>query len=447
MVKLDISLPLTYNTSDIKDAISVRLGLPRTEILECELVRRTLVLSDKSNIHYKATVAFSASKERETGLLKMRKLVSEHSPEEFSVPTVHFSTRPVVIGAGPAGLFAALALAEAGARPIIYERGLPIHERNARVSAFRTIGVLDPECNIQYGEGGAGTYSDGKLKVGSMDKYKMKVLRTFVECGADDEIIYSVGAHVGTDVLSGIVEKIRERIISLGGEVHFGTRLCEIYIKNGKVVGGCVVRDESPSDFETDTLIMATGHSARDSFEVLSRVGAPLTRRGFGIGMRIEHPREHINNIVYGKDYPDVLGSASYHLVTHLSGGRSVYSFCMCPGGVVVPAASEIGGIVTNGMSEHARMADNSNSALLVSVTPEDFGSDDIFAGLELQRNIEKAAFLAACGDYKAPTTSLSAFMKNGAAEYGDVKPSYTIGTRPVRPEEYLPSFITDSLR
>ncbi len=447
MVKLDITLPLSYNTSDIVDRISSRLGISRSEILSCELLRRTLVLSDKSDIHYKATVAFSASDERERGLLKLRKLVSEYSPERLALPRASFATRPVVVGAGPAGLFAALLLAESGARPIVCERGLPVLERNAKVNSFRMSGVLDPECNIQYGEGGAGTYSDGKLKVGSMDKYKLKVLETFVECGADCEILYSTSAHVGTDILSGIVEKIHERIIALGGEFMFSSRLDKIYLKSSAVVGGRVKRDGREIELETDTLIMATGHSARDSFETLHAVGAPMTRRGFGIGMRIEHPREYINKIVYGENYPACLGSASYHLVTHLKSGRSVYSFCMCPGGVVVPAASEHSGIVTNGMSEHARMADNSNAALLVSLTPDDFGSEDIFAGLELQRNIEKAAFLSAGGDYKAPTTSLSAFLNAKPAEYGSVKPSYAIGTCPIEPEKYLPHCVTDSLR
>lgn len=447
MIKVDIELPLSYSDSDVREAIAARLKLDKSEIISTALVRRTLVLSDKSNIHYKASAAFSVSPERESGLLKMRKLVSQHLSSKLSVPTVRFNTRPVVIGAGPAGLFAALLLAEAGARPILYERGLPVSERGARVSTFQKLGILDTECNVQYGEGGAGTYSDGKLKVGSPDKYKMKVLETFVDCGADEEILYSVGAHVGTDVLSGIVEKIREKIISLGGEVRFSCRLDKIYLRDGKVVGGRIKCSERTEDFETDTLIMATGHSARDSFEVLREIGAPMTRRGFGIGMRIEHPREYINKLVYGENYPDLLGSASYHLVTHLPNGRSVYSFCMCPGGVVMPSASELGGIVTNGMSESARAAENSNCALLVSVTPDDFASDDIFAGLDLQRNIEKRAFLSAGGDYKAPVSALAPFLAGESARLGDVRPSYSIGTLPVSPDEYLPRFITDSVR
>lgn len=446
MVKLDVILPIGYTSSDVADAVCAQLPLERSEIRETLIVKRSLCIgADK--IEYKTTVAISASPERETGLLKMRKRVSEYIHPTLEMPDAHLCARPVVVGAGPAGLFCALILAECGARPIVYERGMDVDSRQRRVDTFKRLGILDTECNVQYGEGGAGTYSDGKLKVGAMDKYKMKVLSTFVHFGADEEILYSVGAHVGTDMLSGIVKKIRERIITLGGEVHFCTRLVKINIHDGKITGGEVEREGKREEFETDTLVMATGHSARDSFELLYDVGAPLERRGFGIGLRIEHPREYIDKLVYGNNDTTGLGAASYHLVTHLAGGRSVYSFCMCPGGVVVPAASEECGIVTNGMSEHARDGENSNAALLVSVTPEDFGSDSVFAGLDLQRSIEKRAFTLAGGDYKAPASSLSSFMNGERAQIGDVKPSYAVGTVAHSPCEYLPSFITDSLK
>ena len=446
MVKLEIVLPIGYTASDVKDAVCSILPIEHSEIRELVMVKRTLDASDNSNIKYRATVAIATSPERESGLLKMRKRVSEYMRPTLDLAHINLATAPVVIGAGPAGLFCALVLAEAGARPIVYERGGDVDTRKARVETFRRTGVLDPECNVQYGEGGAGTYSDGKLKVGSMDKYKMKVLSTFVDFGADEDIIYSVGAHVGTDKLAGIVKKIREKIIELGGEVHFGKKLVKINHRNGKIIGGEVEGADGREIFETDTLIMATGHSARDSFELLRSLGVAMERRGFGIGMRIEHPREYIDSLVLG-DHASELGAASYHLVTHLPSGRSVYSFCMCPGGVVVPAASEIGGIVTNGMSEHARDGENSNAALLVSVTPDDFGSDDLFSGLELQRSIEKRAFSLAGGDYKAPATSLGSFMSKSAAAFGSVRPSYAVGTVELEPEAYLPDYITDSIR
>ena len=447
MVKLDLRLDVSYDSDAIYDAIVALLPISRDEIRSCHIIRRTLCTTDRSDIYYKATVAIEVSDEREAGLLKMRKRVSPYTEPRLELREVDFDLRPIVVGAGPAGLFAALALARAGARPILLERGLDVDERNRRVSTFRTLGILDTECNVQYGEGGAGTYSDGKLKVGSMDKYKMEILTTFAELGADESIVYTVGAHVGTDVLSGIVKKIRERIISLGGEVRFGTRLVGIDLKDSRVVGCRAESNGSVYNIECDRIVMATGHSARDSFELLNSIGVMLERRGFGIGMRIEHPRRHIDRLIYGDNPPSELGAASYHLVTHLDSGRSVYSFCMCPGGEVVAAASEECGIVTNGMSFHARDGENSNAALLVSVTPEDFGSDSIFAGLDLQRRIERTAYLAAGSDYKAPATSLGAFMTSSRPFLGDVLPSYALGTREVAPEEYLPRFITDSIR
>lgn len=446
MIKTDVKLPLEYTTEDIKNSITKVLPIPREEIGEIIIVKRSLNISDKADIHYDATVGISFSEERERGLLKMRKKVFEMPDYSFAPPKSRLSSPPVVVGAGPAGLFAALALAEAGAKPILYERGLPVDERLIKVSSFEKFGILDPECNVQFGEGGAGTYSDGKLKVGGMDKYKMKVLKEFVSQGAPRDIVYTVGAHLGTDKLALIVKGIREKIVALGGEVHFSSKLVSIKMKDGHVVGGEVEKGNVRSSFEAENIILATGHSAKDVFYILKDIGAPLEARGFGIGLRIEHPREYINKLVYGENAPDSLGSASYHLVTHLPNGRSAYSFCMCPGGEVVAAASEEGGIVTNGMSEYARDAENSNAALLISVTPDDFGSDDPLAGIAMQRKIERAAF-ALTSEYKAPVTSLGAFIAGESATLGNVNPSYRRGTELFDPKEYLPDFVTDTLK
>jgi uncharacterized FAD-dependent dehydrogenase len=279
-----------------------------------------------------------------------------------------------------------------------------------------------------------------------MDKYKHKVLSEFVCAGAPDEIMYTVGAHVGTDKLQNIVQKVRQKIISLGGEFHFGTRLDSVKIKNGRIVGATATQNGSMVNFDTNDIILATGHSARDVFEMLKNIGVMMTAKGFGIGVRIEHPREYINRLVYGDNPPAGIGTASYHLVTHLASGRSVYSFCMCPGGTVVSAASEEGGIVTNGMSEFLRDADNSNAAFLVSVTPDDFGNDPL-AGIELQRKIERRAFTVAGSDYRAPSTTMEAFVKGNSATIGSVKPSYQRGVITASAEEYLPKFVTDSLK
>lgn len=447
MIKTDVKLPLSYSAEDIITAITERLPIKRDEILDTEILKRSLNVSDKKDIHYTATVGICLSVEREAGLLKMKKKVSLAEDMTLTIPRCRFDKRPIVVGSGPSGLFAALLLAEAGAKPILIERGLSVDERTKKVEIFTKLGILDPECNIQFGEGGAGTFSDGKLKVGGMDKYKHKILSEFVDAGAPDDIIYSVGAHVGTDKLQKIVQKIRQKIISLGGEVRFNTRLTSIKVNDGMVVSAFVNSGEETVEIDTDEIILATGHSARDVFVMLKNMGASLVAKGFGIGVRIEHPREYINDIVYGKNHPTELGAASYHLVTHLDCGRSVYSFCMCPGGTVVAAASEAGGIVTNGMSEYKRDAENSNAALLVSVTPDDFGSSDPLAGIELQRRIERAAFRSAGEKYAAPTISLGAFMNGEKASLGTVTPSYSAGTVLCSAEEYLPDIITNSLR
>ena len=446
MIKTDVKLPFNYSDDDISAAICARLPIKPDEIGSTRILKRSLNLDDKSNIHYNASVGISLSPDREAGLLKMRKKVFVAESWTLEIPEVKFPSRPLVVGAGPAGLFAALLLAEAGARPILIERGLAVEDRVKKVDSFIRFGILDPECNIQFGEGGAGTFSDGKLKVGGMDRYKYKLLSELVSAGAPEEILYTVGAHVGTDKLQNIVQKIRQRIISLGGELHFSTRLDRLKIKDGSLVGAVATRDGETIEYDTTDLVLATGHSARDVFEMLRHAGVVLSAKGFGIGLRIEHPREHINRLVYGENPPDGIGAASYHLVTHIQNGRSVYSFCMCPGGSVVAAASEEGGIVTNGMSEFSRDADNSNAAFLVSVTPEDFGADP-FLGLELQRKIERRAFSIAGGDYRAPSTTMEAFLGGESARLGEVCPSYARGVVPTSPEAYLPDFITDSLK
>ncbi len=447
MIKTDVRLELGYSADDVARAVTGRLPVGIDELHDVHIIKRTLNLADKGDIHYNATVAATLSPEREQGLLKMRKKVSAYELPELALPNWGGSSRPVVVGAGPAGLFCALALAEAGARPVLFERGLGVDERRKKVDSFARLGILDSECNVQFGEGGAGTYSDGKLKVGGMDKYKYKVLSEFVAHGAPEDIIFSTGAHVGTDKLSGIVKSIRKKIIALGGEVHFSAKLTEIKLKDGRLCGGTVERPSGIEEFSADTLVLATGHSARDTFELLLRCGAPLQPRGFGIGLRIEHPREYIDRLIYGGSTPHGLGAASYHLVTHLEGGRSVYSFCMCPGGTVVHAAGEQGGIVTNGMSEQARNGENSNAALLVSVTPADFGSDDPLAGIALQRKIEQRAFAVAGGDYKAPTTTLDGLMSHEARRPGSVMPTYPRGTVTAEADSYLPDYVCDSLR
>lgn len=462
MIKTDLVLPYGYTHDTVKEAISSHLPISKAEIGEVRILKRELTVKDGSAPVYKTTVAFSSSMEKEEGLLKIRSKVGRADEDTLTVKPSRFMQRPVVVGAGPAGLFAALTLAESGARPILLERGLDVEERAKKISLFNTLGVLDTECNVQFGEGGAGTYSDGKLKTGAKDKYKMKVLCEFIEGGADESIAYSTSAHLGTDKLPGIVKAIRNKIISLGGELIFSARLTDIKVKDERLVGITYIKDGERVEIECGTLILATGHSARDTLLMLKERGLPMRAKGFGVGMRIEHPREYINSIVYREAKSVIEETASYHLVTHLPSGRSVYSFCMCPGGEVVAATSEQGTIVTNGMSEYARLADNSNAALLVSVTPEDFGSDDPLAGIEFQRRIERKAY-SLTDSYKAPSISLASLLSGcgeGHSALGKsspsasvdhslstgVKPSYPIGTFEASPHQYLPEYVPESI-
>lgn len=447
MIKTDVRVPIGYTLDDVRAALCARLQLSYEELSTVELLRSSLVLNDKSNIHYRLTVGISLDPDREHKLLKIRKHFCAVPDLELDIPKAHLASRPVVVGAGPCGIFAALVLAESGAMPIVLERGLPVEKRRTRVEAFSRLGVLDTECNVQFGEGGAGTYSDGKLKVGAPDKYKMKILREFVSAGATEDILHSSTAHLGTDKLSDIVVALREKIISLGGEFIYSARFIDFETRCGRVSAVKYLKGADTVTLPTDNLILAIGHSAKDTFEQLYAHEVPMISRGFGIGVRIEHPREYINNLIYGKNYDPRLETASYHLVTHLKNGRSVYSFCMCPGGTVVAAASEQGGIVTNGMSEYLRDGENSNAAFLVSVTPDDFGSSHPLAGMELQRRIERAAFTAGGSDYRAPAVTMSEFMTDSAKALASVRPSYPLGVRVTSPRTYLPEYVTDSLR
>jgi len=448
VIKVNVKVPIGYNTSDVLSAVCAHIPVRSDEIRELVILRSSLDFSDGGVAGYSLTVGITVSEEREFGLLKMRKRVLPVPDYNFFLPRAAFSSRPIVVGAGPCGLFAALLLAEAGARPIVIERGECVEKRGETVARFSKSGILNPESNVQFGEGGAGTYSDGKLKVGSMDKYKMKVLTEFVTSGGSADIMYSQTAHLGTDKLSGIVSTIREKIKSLGGEFMFDTKLVGIEFKDRCVKSIKCISAGSEMSIDADEVILAIGHSARDTVGMLCSIGMPMQSRGFGIGVRIEHPREYINELVYGKNYDSRLESATYHLVTHLDNGRSAYSFCMCPGGTVVAATSERGSVVTNGMSEYKRDGRNSNAAFLISVTPADFGADDALAGVRYQIGIEKAAYSAAGSLYKAPAIRMGDFSAGDiSSSFGSVTPTYPLGTEFVPLSSYMPSYVEESLR
>ena len=351
---------------------------------------------------------------------------------------------------------AALCLAEAGLRPIVLERGAAVHERQKAVQKFWATGELAPETNVQFGEGGAGTFSDGKLMTGiKKDKYTAKVLEEFVKAGAPGEILYLAKPHIGTDNLALMVENIRHKVESLGGEYRFGEKLADLRIDydgatcgavnegaTGDAIGaGGVLRaavveraDGTRYELPADTLILAVGHSARDTFRMLYGRGLEMTQKPFAVGVRIEHKQADVNLAQYGKKYccSRYLGAADYKLAEHLDGGRSVYTFCMCPGGTVVAATSLEGHVVTNGMSEFARDKENANAAVLVNVDERDFGSAHPLAGIEFQEKLEKKAFALGGGTYFAPVQKVGDFLAGrGTLRLGAVKPSYKPGVMP----------------
>ncbi|WP_346763055.1 NAD(P)/FAD-dependent oxidoreductase [Aristaeella hokkaidonensis] len=355
----------------------------------------------------------------------------------------------MVVGAGPAGLFAALTLARAGARPVLIERGKPVDRRTNDVNAMQEQGVLDPDSNVQYGEGGAGAFSDGKLTCGIKSPHVRNILETFVSHGAPEEILIDQKPHIGTDRLKGVVASIREEIIRLGGTVHFETRLEKLIIRGSHVEGAVISCNGESREFLTDTILLCIGHSARDTVQTLFSQGLRMEQKPFAMGVRIEHPRAFIDRSQYGSfaDHP-ALGAASYKLICHTPDGRGVYTFCMCPGGEVIAAASQPGGVVTNGMSFHARDGVNSNSALLVGVRPQDFGDDHPLAGFVLQRSIEKAAFRAGGGGFIAPAQRVGDFLENRTSvSFGEVIPSYRPGVVPADLRTVLPDWIVEDLK
>ena len=345
--------------------------------------------------------------------------------------------RPIIVGFGPAGIFAALVLAEAGLRPIVLERGLPVAERTKAVNAFWNGGTLDPECNVQFGEGGAGTFSDGKLNTGIGDPRIHWVLEQFVAAGAPEDILYDAKPHVGTDVLAEVVTNLRRRIESLGGEVRFSTRFDGFTAQGGSLTAISANGEAIPCE----KMILAIGHSARDTVKTLFDAGVPMEPKPFSMGVRIEHRQSEIDRAQYGGTN-EHLGAADYKLNVKLPSGGSAYTFCMCPGGYVVAGASEDGGVVTNGMSNRARDGENANSALLVTLTPEDFPDSSPLGGMRWQREIEQAAFRAGGESYRAPAQTVGSFL-TGQDAAPTVAPTYRPGVTWSDLHSVLPRTIT----
>lgn len=444
-----ISVPLSTDFSRLRELCVKKLGIPERSLKTVRLSRKAVDARRRSDVHF--TISLDITAQGEDKLLKRLKNAAAVSEDSYSVPVPDKlpENPPVIVGFGPAGMFAALVLALAGARPIVLERGYDVDSRVKAVETFRSEGRLDPRCNVQFGEGGAGTFSDGKLTTGIRDRRIGWILEQLVEAGAPGEILYLAKPHIGTDKLRGCVKSIREKVISLGGEIRFGARFCGYSEKDGRICSAEYEDDCGMHTIPADSLILASGHSARDVFGLLHSRKVTLSQKSFSVGVRIEHLREDIDRAMYGSfaGHP-ALKAADYKLAVHLPGGRSLYTFCMCPGGYVMAASSEEGRLAVNGMSCFARDAENSNSALLVGITPGDYGSDHPLAGMYLQRELEEKAFIAGGSDYSAPVTTVGGLLEGTVPDrFGKVKPSYRPGVRFAGPEEYLPDYVCAALR
>ncbi len=448
MLKISgISLPVKKDCSEaLTDAMCSVLRIPKERISAVKILKRSVDARKKDNIKILYTAAVSTENEKK---YINGKNITLYEEKNYSLPKpVSLPLRPLIAGSGPAGLMAALVLAQCGAKPIVIERGECVEKRQSAIDAFFSGGKLDPNSNIQFGEGGAGTFSDGKLTTGIKDIRIEKVLSEFVAAGAPECIEYDSKPHIGTDKLIIMVKNIREKIISLGGEFRFTSKLCDIEIDENGICSAVIEHNDERYSVECSDIILATGHSARDTFHMLYKKGVEMVQKPFSVGARIEHPQKLINKAQYGDAASEkALGAADYKLSTHLPDGRAVYTFCMCPGGRVVAAASEEFGVVTNGMSLFARDDENANSAVLVNVDPADFGSDHPLAGIEFQRKIEHAAYNAS-GDYRATAQLVGDFIENRQTQaLKSVKPSYLPGVRLGRMEDCLPDFVTCSMR
>lgn len=444
----NIILGINEDISMVKEKACKKSRISVKDMRNFKIVRESIDARKKDSIKFNYTVQFSCSNEE--NIIKRAKdkdvrLEKCVSNKEISYGNKTLNYRPIIIGMGPAGLFAGLILAKSGYKPIIIERGEDVENRTLSVNNFWKKGNLNLNSNVQFGEGGAGTFSDGKLTTRIKDSWCDFILKEFVEKGAPEEIVYSGKPHIGTDVLKTVVKNIRKEIIELGGEVHFNSKLEDIIIKNNKLKSIIVNGNEIPCE----ALVLSIGHSARDTYEMLFKTGISMESKAFAMGVRVEHSQMLINERQYGKfaNHPR-LKAADYRLVHNGKDNRGIYSFCMCPGGYVVAAASEEGRIVTNGMSYHNRDGKNANSAIVVSVTPKDLTSDNPLAGMQLQRHYEGLAYKLGGENYYAPVQLVEDFMKGKkTVKLGNIEPTYKPGYKLEDLTKCLPPVVAEGLR
>ena len=434
----NITVPLDTDIDELKKIAFKKAGIKQNEVRNFKISRRS-VDARRGNVQFNYSIVLDVP---DTAVFSSdAHILPEEEKRKIIYGNIELNQRPVIIGAGPAGLFCAYTLALNGYRPVIFERGCDVDRRIKKVNDFTLKGILDTQCNVQFGEGGAGTFSDGKLTTRIGSPLCGEVLEIFHQCGANDDILYTAKPHIGTDMLCIIIKKLHEKIISLGGEFHFDSVLNDIKIQNGKLASIYV----SGNEIKCDAAVLAIGHSARDTYEMLYKKGVFTEPKAFAMGVRIEHSQDFINNVQYGKfaNHPK-LSAADYRL-TYNGIDRSCFSFCMCPGGTVAAAASEESMVAVNGMSNNARDGRNANSALVVSVRPDDYNG--VLGGIELQRRLEKSAYNAS-SSYIAPAQNTKDYI-NGkkSGKITGITPTYPLGVVPYDLNGILPEFINITLK
>lgn len=446
MIRIDNLKVHIKEDMDLIDIIKKKYKFLKDDIISYEIIKKSLD-ARRGEIYYIFNVAIEVKNQSKI-LEKKIKNISEYKKVnyEFNIVPKNNNKKPVIVGFGPAGMFAALTMVSCGVKPIIVEMGKEIKEREYDVNEFWNNGILNENSNVQFGEGGAGTFSDGKLTTQVKDKRRVKVLEELVNAGAPKEILYLSKPHIGTDILKKVVKNIRKKIISLGGEFLFSSKLTDINIKDNKL-DSIVINNNR--EIETNTLVLAIGHSSRDTFNMIHNKKIPIEKKPFSVGVRIEHPQILIDKIQYGKYYNNKnLKPSEYKLSFHGKSGFSAYSFCMCPGGLVIGSSSEKNTIVTNGMSNYKRSAENANSALLVGIDNKVLNSPNVLEGIDFQRKLESKAFEMGGENYNSPVQLLGDFMKNRTStKIGKVKPSYKPGYELTNLNDLFPDFISETLK